>query len=74
MILAGEKEARKRSVPTVGLAVEVRNDGARRLYERLGYAMWAQGLVIDRWTQRGNDGQVLGEHADECFYLTKRLA
>jgi len=30
-------------------------------------------LVIDRWTQRDNDGQVLGEHSDECFYLTKRL-
>jgi GNAT superfamily N-acetyltransferase len=73
LILAGEHEARKRSVPIAGLAVEVRNAGARRLYERLGYTMWAHGLVIDRWTERGNDGQVLGEHADECFYLTKRL-
>jgi GNAT superfamily N-acetyltransferase len=73
LILAGEQEARKRSVPIAGLAVEVRNAGARRLYERLGYAIWAHGLVVDRWTQRGHDGQALCEHANECFYLTKRL-
>ena len=73
LILAAEQEARQRSVPIASLAVDVTNDGARRLYERLGYAMWAHGLVIDRWTKRGNDGQVLGEQADECFYLTKPL-
>lgn len=73
LILAAEQEARQRSVPIAGLAVDVTNDGARRLYERLGYARWTHGLVIDRWTQRGDDGRVLGEQADECFYLTKQL-
>jgi GNAT superfamily N-acetyltransferase len=72
-ILAAEREARLRSVPIAGLAVDITNDRARRLYERVGYAMWAHGLVIDRWTERGTDGQVLAEQADECFYLTKRL-
>lgn len=73
LILAAEQEARMRSMPMAGLAVDVTNDRARHLYERLGYAMWAHGHVIDRWTQRGYDGQVLGEQADECFYLTKQL-
>jgi hypothetical protein len=56
-----------------GLAVDMTNDRAQRLYERLGYGVWAHGLVIDRWTQRGDDGLVLGEQADECFYLIKQL-
>ena len=73
LILAAEREARHRSVPIAGLAVDITNDRAQRLYERLGYAMWAHGLVIDRWMQRANDGRILGEQADQCFYLTKQL-
>jgi len=73
LILAAEQEARQRSVPVAGLAVDITNDRAQRLYERLGYAMWAHGLVIDRWIQRASDGRDLGEQADECFYLTKQL-
>jgi len=73
LILAAEREARHRSVPIAGLAVDITNDRAQRLYERLGYTMWARGLVIDRWMQRASDGQVLGEQAVECFYLTKQL-
>jgi GNAT superfamily N-acetyltransferase len=74
LILAGEQEAKRHGAPILGLAVEVENDGARRLYERLGYAQWEHGLVIDRWTQRDNTGQPVGEHADECFYLIKYLS
>jgi GNAT superfamily N-acetyltransferase len=73
LILAAEREARHRSVPIAGLAVDITNDRAQRLYERLGYAMWAHGLVIDRWIQRANAGRILGEQADQCFYLTKQL-
>jgi GNAT superfamily N-acetyltransferase len=73
LILAAEREARHRSVPIAGLAVDITNDRAQRLYERLGYAMWAHGLVIDRWMQRANDGRILSEQADQCFYLTKQL-
>jgi len=39
LILAAEYETRQRSVPIAGLAVDVTNDRARRLYERLGYAL-----------------------------------
>lgn len=73
LIMAAEQQARQRSVPIVGLAVDVTNDGARRLYVRLGYALWPHGTVIDHWAPRDDEGQVLGEQADECFYLTKRL-
>jgi GNAT superfamily N-acetyltransferase len=72
LILAGEQEARRRAAPVLGLAVEVRNNDARRLYERLGYTVWDHGLVIDRWTQFDDSGKVVKEHADECFYLTKQ--
>lgn len=73
LILAGEREARRRGTAVLGLAVEVDNHGARRLYERLGYVMWEHGLVIDRWTERDRDGRAVSEQADQCFYLFKRL-
>ncbi len=73
LIQAAELEAARRGASTIGLAVEVQNDGARRLYERLGYTHWGHGRVVDRWMQRNDHGDVVIEHADECFYLTKRL-
>jgi predicted N-acetyltransferase YhbS len=74
LILAGQQEAKRRGPPILGLAAEVGNHGARRLYERLGYGLWEHGLVIDRWTQKDDKGRAVREHADECFYLTKALA
>ncbi len=73
LIRATEVEARRRAAPIIGLAVEVQNRDARRLYERLGYALWGHGLVIDRWTERDDDGRVVREYADQCFYLSKPL-
>ena len=61
-------------VPILGLAVEVQNHGTRRLHERLGYSLWEDGLAIDRWTQSDDQGNIVREHADECFYLTKPLS
>lgn len=74
LILAGQQEARRYGARVLGLAVEVQNHGARRLYERLGYVLWQHGLVIDRWTQRDDTGRAVSEQADECFYLTKGLS
>jgi ribosomal protein S18 acetylase RimI-like enzyme len=74
LIVAGEREARRRGTAVLGLAVEVDNHGARRLYERLGYVMWDHGLVIDRWTERDRHGRAVSEQADECHYLFKSLS
>jgi GNAT superfamily N-acetyltransferase len=74
LILASEQEARRREVPVLGLAVDPRNHDARRLYERLGYVRWEYGLVVDQWAETDDQGGVLRENADECFYLTKALS
>ena len=51
-------KAKRREVPILGLAVEVRNYGARRHYERPGYALWEHGLVIDRWARRDDQARL----------------
>ncbi|HEY2553321.1 MAG TPA: GNAT family N-acetyltransferase [Streptosporangiaceae bacterium] len=74
LILVGEQVARARAVPTIGLAVEPQNHGARRLYERFGYCLWDHGLVTDRWAQHDEQRNVVKAHADEGLYLTKGLS
>jgi hypothetical protein len=34
----------------------VDNPGARRLYERLGYADWGNGTIVETWVERDRDG------------------
>lgn len=57
----------------IGVAVEASNPGALRLYERLHYERWTEGIV-DRWTERNEEGVSIREHADECLYLMKSFA
>ena len=39
----------------LGLGVGVDNPGARRLYERLGYADWGHGTIVGTWVERDRD-------------------
>ena len=73
LIRAAEAEAGRLGHSGIGLGVELENRAARRLYERLGYAVWGGGQVIDEWTEHRGDGTEL-PHADPCDYLIKTLA
>ncbi|GAA1513616.1 GNAT family N-acetyltransferase [Kribbella lupini] len=73
LIAAAEDLARSWQRDAIGLAVELDNSGATRLYVRLGYRP-ASLRVIDEWTEVDADGIVLVAHADPCDYLLKSLA
>ena len=73
LVAAAEERATALGAARIGLAVEHGNADARRLYERLGYAEWEHGDVVDRWLERDGAGTVLREHADPCSYLVKDL-
>jgi len=73
MIACAEHTAREHGAAMTGLAVAVSNDGAHRLYQRLGYKDWGQGLVVDHWDETDSAGTVLKTNADPCYYLTKSI-
>jgi ribosomal protein S18 acetylase RimI-like enzyme len=73
LIAAAEAAAVEWGRPVIGLGVDLDNPGARRLYERLGYRMWAGPQVIDIWTEKAADGTVVRTHAEPCDYLVKTL-
>ena len=58
----------------LGLAVELSNVNARRLYERYGFIDWGRGEVVDDWEELADDGTVLVGHHDVCTYLVLELA
>jgi len=73
MITAAEAMITDRGHGQVGLGVEVTNERARRLYERLGYLDWGHGVYRDRWAEVDEDGNEVA-HEDPCVYLLKRLS
>lgn len=73
LIRAAEAIAVQWRRPAIGLGVGLDNSRARGLYERLGYVLWPEARVVDRWTEQAADGSVVCSHADECDYLLKRL-
>lgn len=73
IIRYSEDGARRRGETRMGLAVELGNEGALRLYRRLGYCDWGNGLVVDEWVELDDHGTPTIAHADECYYLIKDL-
>ena len=73
IIACAEHTAKERGAAMIGLAVAVSNDGAHRLYQRLGYNDWGHGLVVDHWHETDSAGTVLNTNADPCYYLTKSI-
>lgn len=74
LIFAAEGVAREAGATALGIAVELENDGALRLYERLGYSDWGRGHVEDVWFEHDEHGEPTREHHDPCSYLTKTLS
>jgi ribosomal protein S18 acetylase RimI-like enzyme len=71
MIAAAERAAAARGRTTIGIGVEDGNDGARRLYERLGYRPSNVAYVVE-YDHLGDDGELM--HAVErCTFLVKSL-
>ncbi len=70
LIQAAEEELRARGFQRAVLAVSQANEGARRLYERLGYRLFAEDP--GRWSYVDDQGRK--RHVDEpAFVLDKRL-
>jgi RimJ/RimL family protein N-acetyltransferase len=52
MVHAGEDSARRLGHDRIAIGVGLDNPGARRLYERLGYADWGHGHTVTSWRER----------------------
>ena len=72
LIRAAEDTARRLGHERVALGVGLDNHGARRLYERLGYADWGHGAVVGTWVEYPDDGPPV-TLSEVCDMLVKRL-
>jgi ribosomal protein S18 acetylase RimI-like enzyme len=67
-----EAESRRRDLAGVYLEVSTSNDGARRLYERLGYAQ--DGVpFLNSWNQYDAEGNVVEEVVETVCRMVKRF-
>jgi GNAT superfamily N-acetyltransferase len=69
---ASEQCALREGYDTIGLAVALENDGARRLYARTGYRDAGHGVFTLRWTSLDDRG-IDRTWREQCTYLTKKL-
>jgi GNAT superfamily N-acetyltransferase len=62
----------RRGIGTALIRAGEDNPGARRLYERLGYADWGHGTVVGTWQDRDHDGPPT-THSEVLNMLVKDL-
>jgi GNAT superfamily N-acetyltransferase len=72
LLLAGEETARRLGHRRLALGVALDNPGARRLYQRLGYADWGRGTVVGTWQDLDQDGPPV-THSEVLEMLVKDL-
>ena len=72
LIAAAEQVIRERGYKRAGLAVDLNNDRARRLYERLGYQDWGKGSYDDSYEVEIAPG-MRRVFTDQVTLLTKDL-
>ncbi len=73
LMQAAEDAVRARGSLSLGVAVALTNDDARRLYDRLGYRDWGGGPVCDEWDEYDEGRVLVRHHADACNYLIKDI-
>jgi GNAT superfamily N-acetyltransferase len=72
LVRAAEDTARRLGQQRIALGVGLDNHGARRLYERLGYADWGHGTVVGTWVEHPDGGPPV-TLSEVCDMLVKRL-
>lgn len=69
LIKEGERRVKERGFKQVGMGVNPENEGAKRLYERLGYKDSGTGLHRGSWEVTDKDGNTFIESEEGLIYL-----
>jgi len=69
LIKEGERRVEERGFKKVGLGVNPENEGAKRLYERLGYKDSGTGLHHGEWEVTDKDGNSFMESEEDLIYF-----
>jgi GNAT superfamily N-acetyltransferase len=72
LIAEAERLADEAGEDLIGLAVNVANAGALRLYDRAGYRDWGRGALDLSWSYVDGAGALVTE-VEHCAYLVKPL-
>jgi GNAT superfamily N-acetyltransferase len=73
MIAAAETMLREAGHSLLAVGVDLDNDGAARLYRRLGYTEWPHG-VLETFREHGDESGNVIVTPDECRVFVKELS